>query len=402
MLKLDHLSYSSLSAFRACPKRFWFRYLQSTVKPAAELSQSLGGRWHSWQESYASICQSLDVPCARSEGLTLARTYDDEELLRLAETFCDSFRYDDWAYREGAVEHPFRIPLPDLPDLIGRFDMLEFLPFDELIRVTDFKTPRLSRQADAPPLQLRVYAFAAQEQRRIETGEMVGDIEVSLWGVATGERQTWRLPYGPQSSIRDEIILLAREALTASSYQATPSESACCWCSFKRYCAQAREQRFLAPGNAQAASRLMGKAEVLRAYANDLTKLAQAWATEHGGFDLGGQWYDYQPPVWYQNGLRRYNAKDGEKLFDALVAAGEKPWDYLSFDAKKLGQRFHEIAEGGEPDPDNPFGDAEPEALQGVVKLLEPVIPKEAWSSRAIKDKSEEEDNDGHKGKAIS
>ncbi len=384
-LRLDHLSFSSLNAYRQCPHRFWFRYLQSAIKPAAILADNVGRRFHEWQESYASVCQSLNVPCARSEGLRLARTYDDPELYSLCEIFCDSWRYDDWAYREGAVEHPFRIPLPDdLPDLIGRFDMLEFLPLDELLRVTDFKTPRLGKQADAPPFQLRAYAFAAQEQRRIETGDAVGDVEVVLWCVATGECQTWRLPYGPQSSIRDEIVMLAKEALTAESYPATPSESACCYCGYKRYCAQAREQRFLAPRNAQAASRLMGKAEVLRAYANDLTKLVQAWATEHGGFECGGQWHDYQPPVWFQEGRHRYKAKDGEKLFAALEEAGEKPWDYLAFDEKKLGKRFYEIAEGGEPDPDNPFGDAEPEALQEVVKQLIPIEPGNTWGKRIV------------------
>jgi len=138
----------------------------------------------------------------------------------------------------------------------------------------------------------------------------------------------------------------------------------------------------------------MGRAEAHRAHANDLTALVQAWVKEHGGFERGGSWHDYQAPVWYQDGKHRYKPKDAEELFAALEQAGLKPWDFLAFDQKKLGNAFHEIADAGEPDPENPFGDADSEvaseALQAVVELLEPVVPNNTWGTRTIKPDTEE------------
>ena len=404
-LQLDHVSYSSLKIWRECPHHFWFRYLQDAIKPAARLSQSIGGIWHEWQESYAAICKDLEVPVALSEGRQLARTYG-EEVLALAESFMASYRYD-WQWRENTTEMNFRVPLPDdLPDFVGRIDCLEYLPHDDRLRVTDYKAFWLGKQAEEPPPQLRWYAWAAQEARLEATGKAVGDIEVCLWSVPTGEAQTWRLPFGPQSDARDEIVLLTRDALAATEYRATPSEKACAWCAYKADCEAAQNVVFSAPQDAQEAAELMGKAEAHRAATKDLTGLVQAWVREHGSVECGGKLYDYQLPVWYADGKHRYDAKDAEKLFTAMKRAGLKPWDFLAFDARRLGNAFHEIVEAGEPDLDAPFGDAEPEALAEVVKLLVPVVPTRAWRGQVVKPETEEEeaddeaDTDGRAGRA--
>jgi len=394
-ISLDHLSYSSLKTWRECPAHFHFRYLQSVVKPAARLADNIGSRFHEWAESYTKICADLDVPSARSEGLAIARTYDCPELLALAETFCDSWRFD-WAYRVGASEVSFRVPLPEGSlDFVGRIDCLELDPHNERLVITDYKTPRIRDFPDQPPLQLRYYAWAAQEAfRNPETGERIQEIEVCRWLVATGEAQAWILPYGPHTSTRDEIVMLANEALNAESYPATPSENACRWCAYKTDCPAITDLSFSAPTSAQEAGELMGKAEAHRTLANDLTALVQAWVKEHGGFERGGSWHDYQAPVWYQEGKHRFRAKDSEKLFAMLEKAGLQPWDFIAFDEKKLGKAFWEIADAGEPDPDNPFGDADSEvaseALQDVVTLLEPVVPNDTWGKRAVTEQIEE------------
>ena len=393
-LQLDHVSYSGLSTYRSCPHHFWLRYSgQTAINAAARISNNTGSAWHEWQESYAQICHDLDVPSARSEGLQLARTYDDPEIVKLAENFCEAYRYE-WQYRTTAAEVSLRVPLPDgLPDFVGRIDCLEYDPHNERLVVTDFKTPRLGRQADEPPLQLRWYAWAVQEARRIETGEVMQEIELVLWIVPSGEAQTWMVQ-GEQVGAKAEIVMLAKEALGAKSYPATPSERACAWCPYKSSCKAIANLSFSAPTSPLEAGELMGRAEAHRAHANDLTALVQAWVKEHGGFERGGSWHDYQAPVWYQDGKHRYKPKDAEELFAALEQAGLKPWDFLAFDQKKLGKAFHEIADAGEPDPENPFGDADSEvaseALQAVVELLEPVVPNNTWGTRTIKPDAEE------------
>lgn len=395
MLKLDHISQSSLSMYRRCPRNFWLRYSgQSVIRPAARLADNIGRRWHEWQEGLAQICKKLDVPMARSEGLELARTYDCPELLALAEAFCDSWRYN-WSYRTGAVEQAFRVSLPDgLPDFIGRIDCLELDAYNERLVITDYKTPRIRDYPDQVPFQLKCYAWAAQQAfPNPKTGERFDEIECVRWLVASGEAQTWRLPFGEQTSIRDEIVMLAEEALSAESYPATPSEQACRYCPFKRYCAQARGQRFLAPRNAQAAARLMGKAEVLRAYANDLTALVRDWSQEHGDVMRDGIPYAKCPPDWFQKGFRRYSAKDKEKLFAALQEAKEDPWDFFEADEKALGKRFQTAVEGSEEDPDNPFGEDNPEAVEGVIKQLVETVPGDTWGKRIIEP---EEENNGN------
>ena len=176
--KRDYLSYSAVRTFQACPLRYRFRYIDGWPEDCVSSSLVFGSAIHAAVEFFfsqqlageeaPSLDELLDVYQQswrdRSEQeVRFAKTETADSLHQLADRMLTAFLASDLTNQEGrilGVEEELRGELsPDLPDLLGRVDLL--LETDDSVIVQDFKTSRSAwneYQAEDQSEQLLLYA----------------------------------------------------------------------------------------------------------------------------------------------------------------------------------------------------------------------------------------------------
>ena len=174
----DYLSYSAVRTFQGCPLKYRFRYIDGlpedrvasslvfgsaihasvefyfTQQLAGEVEPDLNGLLAVYQQSWRDRSQQ-EVRFNKSETA--------DSLHSLADRMLEAFLASDLTKQKGrivGIEEELRGELsPELPDLLGRVDLL--LETDDSVIVLDFKTSRSSwsdQQAEDQSEQLLLYA----------------------------------------------------------------------------------------------------------------------------------------------------------------------------------------------------------------------------------------------------
>jgi putative RecB family exonuclease len=173
----NYLSFSAISAYRACPLQFRFRYIDQLPEDTVSASLVFGSAIHScFQFHFQELLAGNDAPDLDTllavyqdawdreskRIVRFARGEDINTLGKLAERVLVAFQHSPLAQPAGrliGVEEDLRGSLvPGCPDLLARVDLIEDAE-TELV-VTDFKTSRSSwsqGKADASAEQLLLY-----------------------------------------------------------------------------------------------------------------------------------------------------------------------------------------------------------------------------------------------------
>ena len=176
--KRDYLSYSAVRTFQGCPLKYRFRYIDGLPEDCVSSSLVFGSAIHAAMEFFFNQQLAgeeepgLDELLAvyqqswrdRSEQeVRFAKTETADSLHQLADRMLTAFLNSDLTNQEGriiGVEEELRGELsPELPDLLGRVDLL--LETDDSVIVQDFKTSRSAwneYQAEDQSEQLLLYA----------------------------------------------------------------------------------------------------------------------------------------------------------------------------------------------------------------------------------------------------
>lgn len=266
------LSYSQLSSYRHCPRKYEYECIKKLPKPLSP-EQCFGIGMHStlakwgkkevergkWKE------ESKQASLFISEGDHAGKSPTLDELLAFWQTSFVTAGYDslvaadydrkrgeklllqfyEWWKREErkviGIEKGFRLRLSQCENsqmrkcendvIVGRFDRVEELS-DGTLRVIDFKTFQTRSQEEVDQdLQLSVYALAAIQECKKEVSELVMLflVDESLTEVVT------RRGEGELETAAKTIELLSERVLSGD-YTPTPSREKCGTCPFRRIC----------------------------------------------------------------------------------------------------------------------------------------------------------------------
>ena len=155
----DHISYSSISLYRQCSLRFYFKYLAQLPEPTISASFVFGKAIHRAVEFYyrellaGGEAPSLDLLLQEfqaawnehpADTITYPKSESRDSNGHLADRLLRAFLDSDLSGPVGriiGIEEELRGCLIDgVPDLLARLDLLT--ESDEAITVTDFKTSR--------------------------------------------------------------------------------------------------------------------------------------------------------------------------------------------------------------------------------------------------------------------
>lgn len=185
---MDHLSWSSISSYRACPRRFSYAYIEHAPAERRSAALPFGGAVHCAVERiHQARMEGAALPSARdltgiyaekwtketAEGpeLSFNKTDDSKSLHATADRMLAAYR--QYLVEAGdavqvlAIEHAERIQLlPDVPPLEARVDRIE-LAGDTLV-VVDTKTSKSkwndSKVRENQP-QVVLYGYALVRMR---------------------------------------------------------------------------------------------------------------------------------------------------------------------------------------------------------------------------------------------
>jgi putative RecB family exonuclease len=155
----DHISYSSLSLYAACPLRWYFRYVAGLPEETVSASLVFGSALHKALETHfqellnGSPAPGIDMLLGAfwdewhtrdDQEVRLGKGEDLSSIGRLAERMLRAFQTSGLANPPGTiigVEEELRGPLaPGLPDLLARVDLL--IDVGDQLVLTDFKSAK--------------------------------------------------------------------------------------------------------------------------------------------------------------------------------------------------------------------------------------------------------------------
>jgi putative RecB family exonuclease len=162
----DHISFSSLSLYAACPLRYAFKYAEGLPEETVGSSLVLGSAVHSGlQHHFEELLAGNPAPGldtllevfwdswqSQSENrqIRFGKGEDINDIGRMADRMFRAFQRSDFSRPTGriiAVEEELRGELiPGVPELLARVDLI--VETDSHFTVTDFKTARTNWSAD--------------------------------------------------------------------------------------------------------------------------------------------------------------------------------------------------------------------------------------------------------------
>lgn len=174
----DYLSYSAVRTFQGCPLKYRFRYIDGLPEDGVASSLVFGSAIHAAVEFYftqqlaGEVEPDLNGLLAvyqqrwrdrSQQEVRFNKSETADSLHSLADRMLEAFLASDLTKQKGrivGIEEELRGELsPELPDLLGRVDLL--LETDDSVIVLDFKTSRSSwsdQQAEDQSEQLLLYA----------------------------------------------------------------------------------------------------------------------------------------------------------------------------------------------------------------------------------------------------
>lgn len=251
----DYLSYSAVNLYRACPKRFEFKYVLGWPETTVAASLVLGGAFHAClQHYYEQLLMGRD-PAGPDELLDIfwdawhrhgqhTILFNQNENLDtigpLIDRMLTQFLAHDLARPRGiilGVEEELRGPIvPDCPDVLARLDLL--IDVGDAIAVIDFKTSQSrwnERTVMKSAPQLHLYAALAQP---LADGKPLH----LAFAVMTKAKRTPTLTLHPvpcDPSAVDATLHLVQwtwRAIQRGLFPPKPSPIHCLRCPFQRHC----------------------------------------------------------------------------------------------------------------------------------------------------------------------
>lgn len=250
----DYLSFSAIRAYKACPLRYFFRYVVGLPEPTISASLVFGGAIHrAIEHHFRELLVGNDPPAVEALVAEYHREWQDRELdsIRLAKDdsrhaldalalrMLTAFSTSTLAQPVGrilAIEEELRGPvIPELPDILGRVDLIVETP--EALVIKDWKTSRArwsAHQVDDAAEQLLLYAelardFAPGKPLRLELAVFTKTKEVVV--------EQYSLTAVPEQIDRTKrVVERVWQAIDAGHFYPAPSLTACPGCPFRDPC----------------------------------------------------------------------------------------------------------------------------------------------------------------------
>jgi RecB family exonuclease len=359
-LRNEHLSYSRLSRFEACPLSYRLHYLDKhTAEPGVPLS--FGKALHAVLERLLQevIDTEYAGPLSEARALQLYREAWAAEGLSGLDLFHQGLGIlQDFVRQQGrvdsrdilAVEKEFRLPVGPFT-VLGYIDRVDWVD-DETVHVIDYKSnyQLFTREELDSSLQLSLYALAARRM-----WPWAKKVRLSMWMLRHGVRQETTRTEEQLEAALAYIETLGQQMETAESFPARLNPN-CVHCDHRRNCpayaramegqrdiicedtsdleSVARERQEVAH-----LAKILGarKAElegVLRAHLAEQDELVLA-GTRYRMFNTTSLDYPLEPTVAV---LARATGLPRDELLQRLASVEKKALDALLKDAgKRLG-----------------------------------------------------------------
>ena len=251
----DYLSYSAVRTFQGCPLKYRFRYIDGLPEDCVSSSLIFGSAIHAAVEFFfsqqlageeaPSLDELLDVYQQswrdRSEQeVRFAKTETADSLHQLADRMLAAFLASDLTNQAGrilGVEEELRGELsPELPDLLGRVDLL--LETDDAVVVQDFKTSRSAwneYQAEDQSEQLLLYGDLV---RRLVPGKRLRLQFAVITKAKSPKVQLLEANFDESKLDRTKRVFEnVWSAIESGNFYPSPSPMQCPGCGYRSQCA---------------------------------------------------------------------------------------------------------------------------------------------------------------------
>lgn len=250
----DYLSWSAIGCYRACPLRYYFRYLLGLPEDSVTASLVFGSAIHcAIEHHYRELLAGAPAPAAsqlleqfwsdwqsrKPEEIRFGKDENVASIGQLAERMLVAFAASEAARPHGqilAVEEELREPIvAGCPDLLGRIDLI--LDAGDSLVVADWKTARTrwsQEQIEDSSEQLLLYAelvrdFAPGKPVQLEFIVLTKTKEVAV--------DRHRLPATATARRRvKQVVETVWRAIEAECFYPAPSAMNCAGCPFRQPC----------------------------------------------------------------------------------------------------------------------------------------------------------------------
>jgi RecB family exonuclease len=284
-----HLSFSSISAYEACPAKYRFQYeerVPTGPSPALSFGDSLHRALHRFHDRPVPVAPSLEELWEMLDDVWVPQGFQGEAEERryrdhAREVLSRYHRENAAQYRiPAALEFRFQIDIEGVA-VAGIIDRMDRLPGGGY-EIVDYKTNRRlpPRAVVERDLQLSIYALAAREVWGIEPERL------TLYYLLPGERMTSTRSPPDLDRLRRRIATVA-ERIAAGRFEARENPL-CRWCDFQALCPLFRH-RFERAGTPPKVAdvvdewiRLTREARERDRRRDELGAVIRAYAEEHG------------------------------------------------------------------------------------------------------------------------
>ncbi len=240
-------SYSQLSTYETCPKRYLYAYVYKVPTPPSA-SLSFGSTIHKSLQNFYEIYMDERSPRPGLEDLLkiyedvwVGEGYDNAEHeetrktagRRVLEDYYEKFHNDD--LRPLAVERKFTLKFDDI-GIIGSVDRIDRLGEEEgkpVVELIDYKTGKIKSASEIKKdMQLKIYALASE----MVLGYKVA--KASYIFVESGEKVSVELDEDTYDEVKDKVLSIVAK-IRSKDFRATPNPYKCKFCPYKDICPDA-------------------------------------------------------------------------------------------------------------------------------------------------------------------
>ena len=238
-----HVSYSSLSTYDACPRRYAYAYVERVPSPEPRPAFfTFGSAAHAAFETFTrerrERTERGEAPPTREElGVFFAAASPPAGDPRRVDAMLDTFYAGELASASTVTGEEVEFSLTLEPDeggapvaVHGWIDRIDRLPGGG-IEVIDYKTGRAGRQQDVDEsLQLTIYALACRDALGLGTPE-----RVTLSYPESSTRLSTTRTDEQLDAVQTEILVRVAR-IRSGDFAATPSPRTCDWCDYRVMC----------------------------------------------------------------------------------------------------------------------------------------------------------------------
>ena len=240
------LSYSQISNFKDCPRKYEYSYLYK-IPGEGSPAMSFGTSIHNTLKRFYDYLQTSEIPSLFKEKR--------DDLSMFLDIYDNSFIYSDYltrkhqqqAYEGGKEmlkkyykmngpkfklpylsEKSFVLPMGDYV-FSGRFDRVDKLD-DGSVEVIDYKTGKVKTQKDADKdLQLSLYALACRDVLNLKPSKL------TLYFISENKRVESVRSEEQMDKAKSDFIQIA-DQMKESDFEPTPGKYVCQYCPYRNIC----------------------------------------------------------------------------------------------------------------------------------------------------------------------